>query len=404
MVEGLGVSQIFALLPRYLREMGVAERRAARVRRAVQRADLRRRRRRSSRCGASGPTSTAARRSSSGARSSRRSVFAGVALSREPWQLALSMLLIGFQLGNTGRDAGRRSATSRPRAATRHDRSRSSGRRGRSGSRSGRCSRASSSTASAGPCRGSSGSRRCCRSGPRCSSRSARGRSGPRSSRRAGSSTSPSGRSRGVLADPAVRRIFLIFGVAYPGHPDDAGRTSRSSSRASPASGPGSRRRSGWSSGRRRSSGRSSRRSAGALGDRVGFRPVLVAALGGAGVVLLLMPLVPAVPVARGPRRRARRVHGDGQRDGLRPARDRGARRSAGRRRSTSSTCRSTPRGSSGRRSAPSSPRRPASRGRSSWAARSSCVGAVGDRAPATEPCRGARRDAEVASPPIAEA
>ena len=29
-------------------------------------------------------------------------VFAGVALSREPWQLAVSMLLIGFQLGNTG--------------------------------------------------------------------------------------------------------------------------------------------------------------------------------------------------------------------------------------------------------------------------------------------------------------
>ena len=29
-------------------------------------------------------------------------VFAAVALSREPWQLALAMLLIGFQLGNTG--------------------------------------------------------------------------------------------------------------------------------------------------------------------------------------------------------------------------------------------------------------------------------------------------------------
>ena len=29
-------------------------------------------------------------------------VFAAVALSREPWQLALSMLLVGFQLGNTG--------------------------------------------------------------------------------------------------------------------------------------------------------------------------------------------------------------------------------------------------------------------------------------------------------------
>src|ERR1700741_3390031 len=29
-------------------------------------------------------------------------VFACVALSREPWQLAVSLLLIGFQLGNTG--------------------------------------------------------------------------------------------------------------------------------------------------------------------------------------------------------------------------------------------------------------------------------------------------------------
>ena len=29
-------------------------------------------------------------------------VFAGVALSHEPWQLAVSFLLVGFQLGNTG--------------------------------------------------------------------------------------------------------------------------------------------------------------------------------------------------------------------------------------------------------------------------------------------------------------
>src|SRR5438105_4039516 len=29
-------------------------------------------------------------------------VFAGMALAREPWQVAVSMLLIGFQLGNTG--------------------------------------------------------------------------------------------------------------------------------------------------------------------------------------------------------------------------------------------------------------------------------------------------------------
>jgi MFS family permease len=101
MVEGLGVSQIFALVPTYLRQMGVPHddrlafvglfsalifvvgmplvplwgvwadkysRKAVIVRSALVEAV----------------------------------VFAGVALSREPWQLALSMLLIGFQLGNTG--------------------------------------------------------------------------------------------------------------------------------------------------------------------------------------------------------------------------------------------------------------------------------------------------------------
>ena len=101
LVEGLGVSQIFALVPSYLREMGVAEserlpfiglfgallfvvgaplvplwgvwadkysRKAVIVRSALVEAV----------------------------------VFAAVALSREPWQLAGSILLIGFQLGNTG--------------------------------------------------------------------------------------------------------------------------------------------------------------------------------------------------------------------------------------------------------------------------------------------------------------
>ena len=64
-------------------------------------------------------------------------VFAAVALAREPWQLALAMLLIGFQLGNTGvMLAGIRDVT--PRAPPRARRSRSSGRRARSGSRSAR--------------------------------------------------------------------------------------------------------------------------------------------------------------------------------------------------------------------------------------------------------------------------
>jgi DHA1 family multidrug resistance protein-like MFS transporter len=101
LVEGLGVSQVFAFVPSYLREMGVAEadrlpfvglfgslifvvgapfvplwgvwadkysRKAVIVRSALVEAV----------------------------------VFAFVALSREPWQLALSILLIGLQLGNTG--------------------------------------------------------------------------------------------------------------------------------------------------------------------------------------------------------------------------------------------------------------------------------------------------------------
>jgi len=101
MVEGAGVSQVFALLPTYLTQLGVVDgdrlafvglfgslifvvgaplvplwgvwadkysRKAVIVRSALVEAV----------------------------------VFAGVALSREPWQLALSLLLIGLQLGNTG--------------------------------------------------------------------------------------------------------------------------------------------------------------------------------------------------------------------------------------------------------------------------------------------------------------
>jgi len=118
MVEGLGVSQIFALVPSYLRQMGVPQderlafvglfsalifvvgmplvplwgvwadkysRKAVIVRSALIEAV----------------------------------VFAGVALSTEPWQLAVSMLLIGFQLGNTGvMLAGIRDVTPRARLGT----------------------------------------------------------------------------------------------------------------------------------------------------------------------------------------------------------------------------------------------------------------------------------------------
>src|SRR3954452_23796559 len=46
-------------------------------------------------------------------------VFAGMALAHEPWQVALSLLLIGFQLGNTGvMLAGLRDVAPRPRLGT----------------------------------------------------------------------------------------------------------------------------------------------------------------------------------------------------------------------------------------------------------------------------------------------
>jgi len=162
MVEGLGVSQIYALLPAYLTKMGVPHderlafvglfsalifvvgmplvplwgvwadkysRKAVIVRSCLVEAV----------------------------------VFACVALSREPWQLALSMLLIGFQLGNTGvMLAGIRDVTPLRRL---------------------------------GVTIASSGSRRCSRSGRRASSGSAPARFGPPWSRPAVSSSWPCGRS-----------------------------------------------------------------------------------------------------------------------------------------------------------------------------------------------------------------
>src|SRR6266516_2350487 len=101
MVEGLGVSQVFALLPQQLSTMGVTG---------------------SDRLAFVGLFSSLlfvlgmplvplwgvwADRYSRKAVIARSAVveavvFTGMALAREPWQVALSMLLIGFQLGNTG--------------------------------------------------------------------------------------------------------------------------------------------------------------------------------------------------------------------------------------------------------------------------------------------------------------
>ena len=292
MVEGLGVSQVFALLPAYLREMGVAEadrlafvglfsalvfvigmplvplwgvwadkysRKAVIVRSALVEAV----------------------------------VFAGVALSREPWQLALSMLLIGFQLGNTGvMLAGIRDVAPTRRLGTTIALFGASGPIG----------------FAVGPILAgilidgygwslsgvfwlsaafSVGTALLVAFG----------------SKEVRPEVIPTGKVlslafgavRGVLADPSVRRIFMIFGVSYI-----ATQMSRPyipilvEDLTGP--GPGYASAVGLVMGTAALVGALVSPLGGVIGDRIGFRSVLIAALAGAGVALLLMPFVPSVP------------------------------------------------------------------------------------------------------------
>ena len=165
LIEGMGVSQVFALLPAYLRDLGVPEtdrlpfvglysslmfvvglplvplwgvwadkisRKAVIVRSALVEAV----------------------------------VFAMAALAREPWQLALAVLLIGFQLGNTGvMLAGIRDVSPRRRLGTTIA---LFGAAGPIGFAAGPTLAGLLIDGSAGPSRACSGCRRRCRSGPRC--------------------------------------------------------------------------------------------------------------------------------------------------------------------------------------------------------------------------------------------
>jgi MFS family permease len=296
MIEGLGVSQIFALVPTYLRQMGVPEadrlafvglfsalifvvgmplvplwgvwadkysRKAVIVRSALVEAV----------------------------------VLAGVALSREPWQLALSMLLIGFQLGNTGvMLAGIRDVTPRRRLGTVM---------GIFG--------ASSAVGMA--------------LGPTLAGLLIDGLGWTLSavfwlsaalsvgtallvtfgSREVRPEVVPQGRIltlafgavRGVLADPAVRRIFLIFGVSFL--------ASQMSRPYLPVlvetlvgTGPGLASSIALVMGTAALVGGLIAPLGGVLGDRIGFRPVLAGALAAGGIVMVLMPFVPAVAALAG--------------------------------------------------------------------------------------------------------
>jgi MFS family permease len=291
MVEGLGVSQIFALLPTYLREMGVADkdrllfigvfsalifivgmplvplwgawadkysRKVVIIRSALVEAV----------------------------------VFAAVALAREPWQLAFAMLLIGFQLGNTGiMLAGIRDVTPRHRLGTTIAIFGASGAVG-----------FAVGPAMAGIMIDGFGWAL-----PPVFAFSALLSVGTAlliaiGSKEVRPEVVPTGRIvdlafanlRGVVTDRATRRIFTIFGIAYvaiqmsrPYIPvlveQVAGR------------GPGLASSIALVAGTAALVGALVSPLGGLIGDRIGFRPVLGVALGGAGVVLFLMPLAPTI-------------------------------------------------------------------------------------------------------------
>jgi MFS transporter, DHA1 family, multidrug resistance protein len=99
---------------------------------------------------------------------------------------------------------------------------------------------------------------------------------------------------RSVLADPVVRRLFLVYGVVFL-----ANQVSRPYTpvlvEAIVGTGPGLAAAIGIVLGVGSLVGAFFAPGAGWVGDRIGFRPVLVAALVGGGVASLLMPLMPAI-------------------------------------------------------------------------------------------------------------
>jgi MFS family permease len=296
MVEGAGVSQIFALVPSYLREMGVSEadrltfvglfsslifvvgmplvplwgvwadkysRKAVIVRSALVEAV----------------------------------VFAGVALSTEPWQLALSMLLIGFQLGNTGvMLAGIRDVTPVRRLGTTIAIFGASGPIG-----------FAVGPALAGLLIDGFGW-----SLPAVFWLSAGLSVGTAllvtfGSREVRPDVVPTGRVldlafgavRGVFADPVVVRIFVIFGVSFL-----ATQMTRPYIpvlvEGLTGTGPGLASAIALVMGTAALVGGVISPLGGVLGDRIGFRSVLVGALAAGGVVLVAMPFVSSVPALAG--------------------------------------------------------------------------------------------------------
>ena len=221
-------------------------------------------------------------------------VFACVALSREPWQLALSLLLIGFQLGNTGvMLAGIRDVVPRARIGTVIALFGASGAIG----------------FAVGPVLGGFlvDGLGWSLSGMFWSSAGLSVATGALvwfGSREVRPEVIPEGRVlplafgalKGVLADPAVRRIFAIYGVAF---------LANQMSRPYQAlivehivgTGPGLASSIGFVAGTAALVGALTAPLGGVVGDRIGFRPVLIGAMFVGGLALVAVPFAAAIPL-----------------------------------------------------------------------------------------------------------
>jgi DHA1 family multidrug resistance protein-like MFS transporter len=293
MVEGLGVSQVFSFLAPYLREMGLPD--AERIPFVglfsalvfVVGMPL---------VPLWGVWADKYSRKAVIARSAlvEAVVFVGVALSREPWQLALSLLLIGFQLGNTGvMLAAIRDVVPRARIGTMIALFGASGPIG----------------FAVGPVLGGwlvdgLGLSLSAMFWVSAGLSVATGVLVWFGSREVRPEVIPEGRIlplafgalRGVLSDPTVLRIFAIYGVAF---------LANQMSRPYQAliveqivgPGPGLASSIGFVAGTAALVGAVTAPLGGVVGDRIGFRPVLIGAMFVGGLALIAVPLAAAIPV-----------------------------------------------------------------------------------------------------------
>jgi DHA1 family multidrug resistance protein-like MFS transporter len=293
MIEGLGVSQVFSFLAPYLREMGVPD--AERVPFVglfsalifVVGMPL---------VPLWGVWADKYSRKAVIARSAlvEALVFACVALSREPWQLALSLLLIGFQLGNTGvMLAAIRDVVPRNRIGTMIALFGASGPIG----------------FAVGPVLGGFlvdglGLSLSAMFWVSAGLSIATGALVWFGSREIRPEVIPEGRVlplafgalRGVLSDPIVRRIFVIYGVAFL-----ANQMSRPYQalivESIVGAGPGLASSIGFVAGTAALVGALTSPVGGVIGDRIGFRPVLISAMLIGGLALVAVPLAATIPV-----------------------------------------------------------------------------------------------------------